>query len=55
MRGFTTRGVLIAAVVTRNEVVIPGGEDVLLPGSRAVLFSLTAVAEQVAEFFEEQL
>jgi trk system potassium uptake protein TrkA len=48
------RGVLITAIVTDDEVVIPGGDDEIVPGSHAVLFTLSGVAEQTAELLEGQ-
>ncbi len=46
------RGALITAVATGDQVMIPGGEDVIPAGSHAVLFIMSDVAEKVARFLE---
>ena len=48
------RGALITAVATGDQVMIPGGEDVIPAGSHAVLFIMSDVAEKVARFLEGQ-
>ncbi|MDH3285369.1 MAG: Trk system potassium transporter TrkA [Acidobacteriota bacterium] len=46
------RGVLITAVVTEEQVIIPGGNDSVPAGSRVVLFTPKKAAEQTAALVE---
>ncbi len=46
------RGVIIAAIANGDDVVIPGGADVLRPGSRAVFFTPAKQAEKLAQLLE---
>jgi trk system potassium uptake protein TrkA len=45
------RGAIIGALVRAEEVIIPGGEDQLAAGDRAVIFSLPEAVAGVEEFF----
>lgn len=45
-------GVLVAAVLRGGEVVIPGGGDVLQPGSKVVLFTLAENAPDLARIVD---
>jgi trk system potassium uptake protein TrkA len=45
------RGAIIGALVRAEEVIIPGGEDQLAAGDRAVIFTLPEAVPRVEEFF----
>jgi trk system potassium uptake protein TrkA len=44
-------GAIIGALVRAEEVIIPGGEDQLAAGDRAVIFTLPEAVPRVEEFF----
>lgn len=45
------RGAIIGALVRADEVIIPGGQDQLAAGDRAVIFTLPKAVAHVEEFF----
>jgi trk system potassium uptake protein TrkA len=45
------RGSIIGAIVRGDEVIIPGGNDVLEAGDRAVVFTLPEAVTRVEKFF----
>lgn len=46
-----SRGMIIGSVVRGEEVIIPGGETVLLPGDHLIIFSLPKIAHRLEHFF----
>jgi len=44
------KGILIGAVFRNNDVHIPSGDDVLLPGDRIIIFAAAAVVRRVEHF-----
>ncbi len=45
------RGAIVGAITRGEEVIIPGGEDVLQAGDHVIVFTLPAAVVQVEEFF----
>ena len=45
------RGMLIGAITRREEVIIPGGKTVLLPGDHLVVFTLPEISGQLGRYF----
>jgi len=45
-------GILVTAVATPDEIIIPSGADTIPGGSRAVIFALSEAADSVLEFLE---
>ncbi len=45
------RGMLIGAITRREEVIIPGGKTVLLPGDHLVVFTLPEISAQLERYF----
>ena len=46
------RGILIGSICRGKEVIIPRGDDVLLPGDRVVIFTRPEMADTVARYFK---
>jgi trk system potassium uptake protein TrkA len=44
-------GAIVGAIIRGDEVIIPGGNDALLAGDRAVVFTLPGAVTQVEKFF----
>jgi len=47
------RGLIIGSIVRDDEVLIPGGETVLLPEDHLIIFSLPKVAHQLGRYFAQ--
>ncbi len=47
----TIEGAIIAAIVRRQEVIVPHGEDVVRPGDRLFVFSMDEAADKVRNYF----
>jgi trk system potassium uptake protein len=47
------RGLIIGSIVRYDEVLIPGGETVLLPEDHLIIFSLPKVAHQLGRYFAQ--
>lgn len=47
----TPRGSIIGALVRGDEVVVPRGGDVILPGDTVIVFTLSNVVEELAKMF----
>lgn len=45
------RGMLIGSIVRKQEVIIPGGQTVLLPGDHLVIFALPGISGQLERYF----
>lgn len=45
------RGSIVSAIVRGKDVVIPGGEYMLLPGDKVVVFALPSALQEVEELF----
>lgn len=45
------RGMLIGAIIRRQEVIIPQGQTRLLPGDHLIIFALPEISEQVGRYF----
>ncbi len=48
------KGAIVAAIAVGDEVTIPGGNDVIPPGAKVVIFTPTKHAEKVAAILEAQ-
>jgi len=47
----TIEGAIIGAIVRRQEVIVPHGEDVVRPGDRLFVFSMDEAADKVRNYF----
>lgn len=47
------QGILVAALVRDDEIIIPSGEDVILAGDRIIIFYLTELSPQVDKYFTQ--
>lgn len=47
----TIEGAIIGAIVRRQEVIVPHGEDEVRPGDRLFVFSMDEAADQVRNYF----
>ena len=45
------RGLIIGSIVRDDEILIPGGETVLLPEDHLIIFSLPKVAHRLGRYF----
>lgn len=45
------RGMLIGSIIRGNEVIIPGGQDKLLPGDHLIIFTLPEISRQMERYF----
>lgn len=45
------RGMLIGAIIRRQEVIIPGGQTRLLPGDLLIIFTLPEISGQLERYF----
>lgn len=45
------RGMLIGSIVRKEEVIIPGGQTLLLPGDHLVIFTLPEISGQLERYF----
>ncbi len=45
------QGILVAALVRDEEIIIPGGEDVIHAGDRVIIFYITELSPQVDKYF----
>lgn len=45
------KGMLIGSIIRRDEVIIPGGKTVLLPGDHLVIFTLPEISGQLERYF----
>ncbi len=45
------RGMLIGSIIRRDEVIIPGGQTVLLPGDHLIIFTLPEISGQLERYF----
>jgi trk system potassium uptake protein TrkA len=46
------RGTIVGAIVRGNRIIIPRGQDAILPGDRAIVFTLPDVVASVEKHFD---
>ncbi|OWZ84990.1 Trk system potassium transporter TrkA [Natranaerobius trueperi] len=47
------RGILIGAIVRQDQIIIPGGQDVILPGDRVIIFATSKTNKLVDKYFSK--